>query len=329
MTQPIPDVETASALYQTMLKMRLAEQKVAEIYPRDKIQSPIHLSIGQEAVATGVCMALGPDNTIFSTYRSHGIFVAKGGDLRLMFAELYGKKTGCARGKGGSMHLLAPEVGFLGSSAIVASTIPLATGDALASELQGRKRIATAFFGDGALGEGVFHESLNFALLKNLPVLYVCENNGLAVHSRVEDRHHQSELYRYGEGLGISGSRHDGDDVLTVYSVTRQAVESILEGGPPVLLEFMTCRWSEHVGPGMDHDEAYRDQERLTQALENDPLTRAESMLRDQFDVSDEQFEAWKQSIVEEVDQAVAFAEESDFPEAEDLYQGVFMERGM
>ena len=324
--QTIPELDTASELYKIMLTIRLAEQKVAEIYPSDKIQSPIHLSIGQEAVATGVCVALGPENRIFSTYRSHGIFVAKGGDLRLMFAELYGKKTGCAQGKGGSMHLLAPEVGFLGSSAIVASTIPLATGDALASEYQGRKWVSTAFFGDGALGEGIFYESLNFSVLKNLPVLYICENNGLAVHSRVEDRHYQSELYRYGEALGIRGSRHDGDDALAVYTVTQEAVDNILAGGPPVLLEFMTCRWNQHVGPGTDHDEAYRNQERLAQALANDPITRLKTVLRETFAVTDAQFEAWKEPIVEKIDQAVAFAEESRFPSPEDLYQGVFME---
>jgi pyruvate dehydrogenase E1 component alpha subunit len=325
--QTTPELETTSELYKIMLKMRLAEERVAEIYPSDKIQSPIHLSIGQEAVATGVCMALGLENKILSTYRSHGIFVAKGGDLKLMFAELYGKATGCARGKGGSMHLLAPEVGFLGSSAIVASTIPLATGNALASEHQGRKWVTTAFFGDGALGEGVFYESLNFAILKNLPVLFVCENNGLAVHSRVEDRHYQSELYRCGEGLGIGGSQHDGDDVLAVYTATKEAVDNILAGGPPVLLEFLTCRWSEHVGPGRDHNEAYRDQERIARALENDPISRIETTLRDQFAVVDDQFEAWRQEILEEIDQAVTFAEESPFPSPEDLYQGVFMER--
>ena len=327
MTDLIPDVKIIAEMYKIMLAIRLAEQKVAEIYPSDKIQSPIHLSIGQEAVATGVCLALGLENKIFSTYRSHGIFVAKGGDLRLMFAELYGKETGCAQGKGGSMHLLAPEVGFLGSSAIVASTIPLATGNALASEYQGRKWVSAAFFGDGALGEGVFYESLNFAILKNLPVLYICENNGLAVHSRVEDRHYQSELYRYGEALGIRGSRHDGDDVLTVYTVTKKAVDNILAGGPPTLLEFMTCRWSEHVGPRTDHDKDYRNQDRLAQALANDPITRLETVLREKFAVTDEQFEAWKTPILEEIDRAVAFAEESNFPSPEDLYHGVVMER--
>ncbi|MEE2821366.1 MAG: thiamine pyrophosphate-dependent dehydrogenase E1 component subunit alpha [Acidobacteriota bacterium] len=325
--QTMVDLQTISELYKIMLKIRLTEEKVAEIYPSDKIQSPIHLSIGQEAVAAGVCMALGPENKIFSTYRSHGIFVAKGGDLRLMFAELYGKETGCAGGKGGSMHLLAPEVGFLGSSAIVASTIPLATGNALASDYQDRKWVSTAFFGDGALGEGVFYESLNFAILKNLPVLYICENNGLAVHSRVEDRHHNSDLYRYGERLGVTGSRHDGDDVLTVYTVTKNAIKDILLGGPPILLEFTTCRWSEHVGPGTDHDEMYRDQDKVSQALANDPINRIQKVLQTQFEITDGQLSTWRNNIVDEINQAVIFAEESSFPSPEDLYQGVFMKQ--
>ncbi|MDA2936733.1 thiamine pyrophosphate-dependent dehydrogenase E1 component subunit alpha [Acidobacteria bacterium AH-259-A15] len=322
----MPDFETSSDLYKIMLRIRLAELRVAEIYPSDKIQSPIHLSIGQEAVATGVCFALGPQNRIYGTYRSHGIYIAKGGDLKSMFAELYAKETGCARGKGGSMHLVAPHVGFMGCSAIVGSTIPLATGDALASDYQGRKWATACIFGDGAPDEGVFYESLNFGALKNLPIIYICENNKFAVHSRVEDRHRQTKLYRYGEPLGVSGSRHNGNDVFTVYTVTKEAVEKVLQGDPPLLLEFMTYRWREHVGTGSDHDEAYRDKQELAEALRNDPLSRAEKVLQERFSVTAGQFKTWKEEIMEEIEEAVVFAEKSSFPPIENLFRGVFKE---
>ena len=193
------------SLFKAMLKIRLAEERVIEIYPSDKIQSPIHLSLGQEAVAAGVCLALRKDDHIYGTYRGHGIYIAKGGSLKKAFAELFAKDTGCCRGKGGSMHYVAPEVGLMGCSAIVASTIPVATGDALAAQYLGSDRVVVAFFGDGAVGEGVFFESLNFAALKKLPVIYVLENNNYAVHSRVKDRHKMTKLYPFFECLWIKG----------------------------------------------------------------------------------------------------------------------------
>ncbi len=176
-------------LFFLALKIRLVEEKVIELYPSDKIQSPVHLSIGQEAVAVGVCRSLTPSDLLFSSYRGHAFYMAKGGDLRAMFAELCGKVTGCCEGKGGSMHLAAPEVGMMGASAIVASTIPHAVGAALAAKLLKKEQVIVAVFGDGAVDEGVYHESLNIAALHALPVIFLFENNGLAVHSRMADRH--------------------------------------------------------------------------------------------------------------------------------------------
>jgi len=314
-------------LFQFMAKIRIAEEKIAEIYPSDKIQSPIHLSMGQEAVSAGVCRALERTDHLYGTYRSHGLYIARGGDLKKFFAELYGRNTGCNRGKGGSMHVVAPEVGLMGASAIVASTIPIATGDALASAMQGRERVVVAFFGDGAVDEGVFFESINFAVLKKLPILYVCENNHYAIHSKVSDRHKQTELFRMGEGLGLTGYRWDGDDVTRVYSHMRQACQQIRNGGEPLLLEFMTYRWYEHVGPKTDHLEAYRDQDKLAQALHNDSLEKARVLLRSKFGVSQETIARWEEAIKKEVEEAVQFAEESPFPVAEELYQDVYESR--
>lgn len=316
--------EMAVTLYQTMLKIRRSEEKIAEIYPTDKIQSPIHLSIGQEAVSSGVCLALEKSDHIYGTYRSHGLFIAKGGDLKGLFAELFAKDTGCARGKGGSMHLVASEVGLMGCSALVASTIPVATGDALASQNQGRKRVVVASFGDGAVDEGIFFESLNFAALKNLPIIFVCENNHYAVHSRVSDRHKETHLYKFGESLGLSGARHNGDDVFEVHRSMKEAVRHIREGGSPLLLEYTTYRRFEHVGPGMDHLEAYRDQRRLADAMKNDPLQGAKTFLQQQFQTSDETFLLWEHTIQKEIEEAVAFAEASPYPNADQLYEGLY-----
>lgn len=318
------DRETTTQLYQCMLKIRMTEEKIAELYPSDKIQSPIHLCVGQEAVSAGVAQTLGREDHIYGSYRGHGIYLAKGGNLKKLFAELYGKATGFAKGKGGSMHAAAPDVGLMGCTAIVASQIPVATGDALASLLQGRKRIVVAFFGDGAVDEGVFFESINFALLKRLPILYVCENNHYAVHSEVSDRHKQTELFRIGEGLGLKGYRMDGSDVGLVYSVTKEACQSLQEGGEPLLLEFMTYRWYEHVGPRMDYEESYRARGELAQALESDPLEKTKEDLMREFGVTEEAISEWTDSIRREIEEAVAFAEESPFPAPECLYQDVY-----
>ena len=301
-----------------MLKIRLAELRVITIYPTDKIQSPVHLSIGQEGVAAGVCRALKPSDHMLGTYRGHAFYLAKGGDLNRMFAELYGKETGCAKGRGGSMHLVDTSVGFMGCSAIVASTIPVAVGDALAAQMDGRKRVAVVFFGDGAVDEGVFFESINFAVLKNLPIVFVLENNGYGIHSKVSDRRKQLDLYRIGESQGLRGSRHDGNDADGVYKTMSAAVDKIRRGGPPVLLEFTTFRWHEHVGPGQDFGAAYRRKGEKELAFSNDPLEKSRKRLIKQG-VAPAQLEKWRAQAEAEIDAAVAFAEASPFPKPETL----------
>jgi len=314
------DVEVE--LYRLMLKIRLSEQRIIEIYPTDKIQSPIHLSIGQEAVAAGVCRALRSSDHLYGTYRSHGIYIAKGGDLGQLFAELYGKDTGCARGKGGSMHLTAPEHGLMGCSAIVASLIPVATGDALAARMRRDGRVVCAYFGDGAVDEGVFFESANFAVLKDLPIVYVCENNRYAVHSRVVDRHKQDKLYRLAEGLGLRGSRHDGNDVAGVFKTMRRAVEATRLGGGPVLLEYTTYRWHEHVGPGTDYEEAYRFPGESRETAQNDPITKMAARLQRRG--LHRELAAIATAVRAEIDRAVVFAETSPFPPPERLTADLF-----
>lgn len=321
------DASTGMDLYRVMLKIRLAEQRIASLYPSDKIQSPVHLSIGQEAVSAGVCRALRATDHVYGTYRGHGLFISKGGDLKAMFAELYGKDTGCARGMGGSMHLVAPEVGLMGCSAVVASTIPVATGDALASTMQGRPRVVAAVFGDGAVDEGVFFESVNFAVLRNLPIIYVCENNGLAVHSKVSDRRRQTELFRIAEGLGLLGQRHDGGDVGVVYTTMAEAVERVRQGGGPALMEYITYRWYDHVGPGTDYHETYRDPLEAAHALSHDPLERAKAMLVMRLGVTETTIRQWEHETHREIDEAVAFAERSPFPSVDRLSEGLYADQ--
>lgn len=318
------DRELIIDLYKTMLKIRLTEEKIGEIYPTDKIQSPVHLSIGQEAVSTGVCLAMGKQDHIHGTYRGHGIYIARGGSLKKLFAELYGKDTGCARGRGGSMHLVAPEVGVMGCSAIVSSTIPTATGDALASQMQGRERVAVALFGDGAVDEGVFYESVNFALLKKLPIIYICENNNYAIHSKVIDRHRDDRLYKIFEGMGLEGKRMEGYDALAVYSSMKEVVESVRGGEGPFFLEYLTYRWKVHVGPEEDFEESYREKEKLMRSQKNDFMKTYPRLLQNNCGVSLKTLESWKEEIMGEIEEAVVFAEKSPFPKVEELCEFVY-----
>ncbi|MBI5242242.1 MAG: thiamine pyrophosphate-dependent dehydrogenase E1 component subunit alpha [Elusimicrobia bacterium] len=318
------DTSDAVELYRRMLRIRLAEERIAGIYPSDKIQSPVHLSIGQEAVSAGICLALRPTDHLHATYRGHGAYIAKGGDLGALFAELYGKESGCTRGRGGSMHLAAPDVGLMCSSAIVASTIPVAVGDALASAMRGRGRVAAALFGDGAIDEGVFFESANFAVLKRLPVVFVLENNGYAIQSKVRERHAHEELWRVAEGLGLAGARRDGDDAGEVFSTMREAVEDVRAGGPPRLIEYTTCRWCEHVGPNIDLDAGYRLPGEKARAEGRDPIRLAEESLRGRRGLPGAELERIREEVRREVEEAVAFAQRSGFPDPRTLCDYTF-----
>src|SRR3990170_2618135 len=213
-------------MYVTMVKIRKFEEKVAELLlaPKKEITTPCHLYIGQEAIATGVCSVLKKDDWVFSTHRSHGHFIAKGGSLKALMAELYCKKTGCSKGRGGSMHIASPDHGLLGSSAIVGGTIPIAVGAALAFSMQNKDAVSVAFFGDGAVSEGVFYESLNFASLKKSPVIFVCENNFYCTHLPVSECLADTNIYKKAEAFGIPGIRIDGNNVIEVYKTAKKAV---------------------------------------------------------------------------------------------------------
>src|SRR5438552_2453270 len=227
-------------IYRKLQLIRRVEEEIARIYPSDKIKSPVHLSIGQEAVAVGICDPLRPDDVVSGTYRSHAAYIAKGGDLPAMFGELFGKDTGCARGKGGSMHIVGMDQYILGTSAVVGTTIPIAVGYALALQREDKHRVVAAFFGDGGTEEGVFYESLNFAALHQLPVLFVCENNGYAIHTHISKRWATTRLCERVETYGIPTHQLCDSNVLTLWKCAVEAYTIIRHGSGPVFIECPT-----------------------------------------------------------------------------------------
>jgi TPP-dependent pyruvate/acetoin dehydrogenase alpha subunit len=317
-TDGLVEQVTVERFYRAMYRIRKTEEEIARIYPSDKIQSPVHLAIGQEAPNVAVCEALAPDDVVFGTYRSHALYLAKGGDLRRMLAELYGKVTGCARGKGGSMHLIDVAHGVMGTSAVVASTIPLAVGYAYAMKQRRTGRVVVSFFGDGAVEEGVFHESLNFAVLKALPILFVCENNFYAIHARLRDRQPADDIAARARAYGLPAERFDGADVLAIHDRARAAVAAIRTGtSGPVFFECRAYRWREHVGPAEDYHLGYRTRAEAEPWIRDDGVARLAAALPD---AARRRIEA---EVAAEIADALAFAEQSPFPDAAELYADV------
>ena len=316
-------VATMRSLFATMLLIRTVEERLAELLVEREIRCPTHLYTGQEAVATGVCATLRRDDYVFGGHRSHGHYLAKRGDLKAMIAELYGKRTGCSRGRGGSMHLVAPEVGFLGTVPIVAATIPIAVGTALASRLRRNDRVSVAFFGDGAVEEGTFHESMNLAASRRLPVLFVCENNFYSSHLHLLERRAKDNIVQSGEAHGMPGIQVDGNDVLAVYRVATAAVQRARAGEGPSLLECRTYRWHGHVGPALDLDVGVRRRDDLAEWRRKDPLQRLEARLLE-ANVPREELEQLVKDIERDVEEAVTFARESPYPDPAELHDHVF-----
>jgi len=310
-------------MYVSMLRIRLFEERVAELVEASEVKTPCHLYIGQEAIATGVCAALGREDYVWGGHRSHGHYLAKGGDLQAMMAELYGKSAGCSKGWGGSMHLVAPEVGILGTVPLVAATIPLAVGTALAAKLRGDGRVSVSFFGDGATEEGHFHESLNLAALYKLPVVFVCENNFYSSHMQLLERRASDNIHRVAEAHGLPGVRVDGNDVLAVYEAAVEAVSRAQRGEGPTLLECRTYRWRGHVGASWDMDVGVKRKDELKHWLRRDPIARARRRLR-ALGVDDSKLDRAEQGLRREVDEAVAFARESPYPDASRLLSNVY-----
>lgn len=304
--------DTLRRLHRDLLRIRMIEQRVADIYGEQQMRCPVHLSIGQEAAAVGVCARLERGDWAMSGHRSHGHYLAKGGNLNAMFAEMYGKATGCTDGKGGSMHLVDLEAGFLGAVPIVGSTIPIAVGAAWGSRMRGEERVVVAFFGEGSTEEGVFHEALNFAALRRLPVVFVCENNLYSVYSPMSVRQPANrEVYQVAAGHGVPSFQVDGNDLLAVYEAAGDAVERARAGSGPTFLELTTYRWREHCGPNFDNDKGYRTPEEYEAWRAKDPVAAFDRRLREAGITPDP---GLPPVIAAEIDEAVAFAKTSPFP---------------
>ena len=309
-----------SKFYRSMYKIRRVEEEIARIYPTDKIRSPVHLSIGQEAVSVGVCEALRTDDVVFGTYRGHALYLAKGGDLNQMIAELYARITGCAKGKGGSMHLVDVKHGVMGTSAVVGTTIPNSVGYAYAMKYHHRNdTIVASFFGDGALDEGVFHESMNFAVLKSVPIIFICENNRYAIHSHQLSRQPKDNLIERVRAYGMAAERIEDNGVYQIYERVQDVANKIRQGNSgPLFLECMTYRWKEHVGPNEDFDLGYRSEEEAEYWIQNDQMKR----LGDLIEPGERQ--KIEYDVQMEIQEAFEFAEESAFPKELELYTDVF-----
>lgn len=320
-------IDLLKNLYRTMVRIRICEESLVEPILTGEIRTPCHLYSGQEAVAAGICASLGKKDFIFGNHRSHGHFLAKGGDMKKMVAEIFCRSEGCSQGLGGSMHLIDPEIGMLGSAPIVAGTISLAMGAALAASIREDGQVAVSFFGDGATGEGVLYESLNFAALKRLPMVFVCENNFYATHLPIRKCRVETNIFKIAQPFGMETFRVDGNNVLEVYDAGRKAIESCRKGSGPVFIECLTYRQRGHVGPDDNVQGCHTDirpQEEVESWLLRDPIMNFEKYLVRNKLVEEKALASIKQEVEEEVAEAHRFARKSPSPDPEDLMKFVF-----
>jgi pyruvate dehydrogenase E1 component alpha subunit len=315
------------ALYRMMITIRYCEESLVEPILNNEIKCPCHLYTGQEAIAAGICASLTKDDYVFGTHRSHGHFLAKGGDLNALISEIYGRETGCSRGRGGSMHLIDPENGFLGAAPIVGGTISLAVGAALAAIIRNENRIAVSFFGDGACGEGVLYESLNFASLRKLPVLFVCENNLYSTHMPINECRLDTNISKIADPFCIPAHRIDGNDVLKVFEIGKSSIESCRAGKGPVFIECLTYRYRGHVGPDDNVQGGHTDirpASEIEEWLTKDPISRFEQSLLDCGLVSQREMVSIKKQIENQVCEAHKMAKSSPLPLSHDLMKYVY-----
>lgn len=314
----VHSTDRIKSFYRDMLRIRRIEEAIAERYAEQEMRCPVHLSIGQEAVAVGVCAALESQDGVFGNHRAHAHYLAKGGGLTAMLAEIYGKAEGCCKGIGGSMHMIDLAAGFLGAVPIVGATVPLAVGAAWAARIRGESKVIAVFFGDGTFEEGVVYESINFAALHRLPVLFVCENNLYACYTRLSARQPERPLHAVAAACGCKTMTADGNDALAVFDASSLAVAALRAGGQPVFLECSTYRWREHCGPNIDDDLSYRPQTEVDAWKAACPVNRLATMLSDIPEHKNFLADV-EQEINEEIDAAFAAALAGDIPRQEDL----------
>lgn len=310
------DSPHGTGLLRTMLLIRRFEERCAELYSAATIRGFVHLYVGEEAVATGVIGCLGPDDSIVSTYRDHGHGLARGVPVDALMAEMFGKVTGCSRGRGGSMHLFDRATHFVGGNAIVAGGLPLAVGIALADKKQGHPRVTVCFIGEGAMAEGEFHEALNLAALWHLPLLVVCENNQYAMGTALRKEHARTDLALRASSYGVAAWSVDGMDVLAVEEAARLAVEEIRGGAGPHFLEMRTYRFRAH---SMYDPDRYREKAEIAEWKHRDPIALLTQHLRSQGRLTDDELAAIETEVAAVVDHAVEAAEQAPLEPVADL----------
>ncbi len=322
--RPAIDRDHELGLLRQMLLIRRFEEKCAELYSVTKIRGFLHLYIGEEAVSVGVMGSVAPDDGVVSTYREHGHALARGIAPGAVMAEMYGRHEGCCRGRGGSMHIFDAATRFYGGNAIVGGGIPLAAGLALADRMQGRQRLTWCFFGDGAVAEGVFHESMNIASLWRLPVVFVCENNLYAMGTAIRYAQAVTDLASKGAGYAVASEAVDGMDVLAVEAAARRATEQVRGGNGPYFLECRTYRFRAH---SMFDTEQYRTKDEVEEWRKRDPITFLTSRLKEHEALDDAGLASLEGSVAEEVAAAVAFAEGGSWEPVEELTRFVCSDR--
>ena len=318
------DKKSYFSLLKNLLYIRLIEEKICELYPDQEMRCPVHLSIGQEAIAVGVCKNLGLKDLVFSNHRSHAHYLAKGGDLKKFFAELYGKITGCSKGRGGSMHLVDLSVNFMGSTSIVGGTIPVSVGAALALSMKNMQAVVVIFIGDAAIEEGIFHESLNFAKLKNLPVLFICENNLYSVYTPLHFRQPKRRILDIAKAHGLDCFDVDGNDILAVCDVSKKAIERIRKGNGPGFIESFTYRWMEHCGVNYDNNLSYRSEDEFLKWKSKDPIKRLKERMISENLITYDKIKEIEDKIKKDIKEAVEFAQSSPFPDRTELEKNVY-----
>jgi pyruvate dehydrogenase E1 component alpha subunit len=312
-----------------MIRIRFCEESLVPAILEGEIRTPCHLYSGEEAIATGVCACLQQSDYIFGTHRSHGHFLAKGGSMNSLVAEILGRKEGCSLGRGGSMHVIDPDLGISGGAPIVAGTVPLAVGAALASKIRKDKRVTVAFFGDGATGEGVLYESLNFAGLKKLPLVFVCENNFYSTHMPIRECRPDIPIFEIAKPFGITSSSVDGNNILEVYEAANEAVGLCRGEKGPVFMECLTYRLRGHVGPDDNIQGSHTDirpKEELEKWKMKDPIVTFEKYLLKNRIMEKEEIEERKKQVEKEVEEALEFARKSPYPKESELSKYVFKE---
>lgn len=312
-------------LFYKMYRIRLIEEAVASRYSEDQMKTPVHLAIGQEAVAVGTAQILNHQDLVYCSHRTHAVYLAKGGDLNAMFAEFHCRTTGCCGSRAGSMHIIDKKVGMAGSSAIVGGAIPIATGFALSAQLKQEDRLSAVYFGDAAVEEGAAWESMNFAALRKLPMLYICENNFYSVCSPLHYRQPENvKIHKKAEGFGLTVECIDGNNVLAVYEAAQRSAEHIRNGKGPIFIEAITYRWLGHHGNEDDSNSGYRTPEELNDWKKHDPVAMLRQVLTEDFSIPENTFEEYKNQILDETNKAFDFALSSPRPTREDLMKHVY-----